>query len=117
MPATQQDNDDRWQSALELGRDANQALIELRKMVQRGFEDIAREQGTERRARMALEADVKALRATEGDCQQKLARLEADGKARALLMKAVVVAVVLLFIASLAQSALWWYVVTRLFNV
>ena len=92
-------------------------LIEHRKMVQRGFEEIGREQHVHHRRLAAVEGQVKALSATEGDCQQKLAHLEANGNARALVMKALVVAVVLLFIASLAQSALWWYVVTRLFHV
>jgi conjugal transfer/entry exclusion protein len=46
-----------------------------------------------------------------------LAVLKADGRARALLMKAMVVAVVLLFIATVTQTALWWYIVTRLFHV
>lgn len=119
MAAT--DREDEFKSlridVLDAIREFRIEQIENRKMVQRGFEEIAREQGADRRARIALESEVKALRAIEGDCQQKLTRLEADGKARALLMKAVVVAVVLLFIASLVQSALWWYVVTRLFNV
>lgn len=130
MAATEQE-DNRWQLALDLGRDANQNYQRLVTTVQNGLGSLStivdgvrvgqKELGEGVRH---LRDDVKKLQEAEGACKDGLqalsievATVKADGRARVFLMKAVIVAVVLLFIASIAQTALWWYVVTRLFNV
>lgn len=117
MPATQQDNDDRWQMALEFGRETSQAIIELRKMVQRGFEDIARAQLEVRGRVLTLESDVKAVRASEHDCQQRLARLEAEGAARAVLMKWLLTFGMVNAIGAVIVAVLLLYMLSRLFSL
>lgn len=117
MPATQQDNDDRWQLALDLGRESNAAIIELRKMVQRGFEDIARGQIEVRGRVLTVENDIKALRASDQDCQQRLAKLEADGAARAVLMKWLLTFGMINAIGAVIVAVLLLYMLFRLFSI
>lgn len=130
MAATERD-DERWQMALEGMREASQNYQRLTTMVQNGLGSLSTivdgvriEQKRSNEDIRGLRDDIKRLQETEGDCQEKLgaltievAKVKADGRARIFLMKAVIVVVVLLFIASLTQTGLWWYVVTRLFNV
>lgn len=117
MAATQQDNDDRWQLALDLGRESNAAIIELRKMVQRGFEDIARGQIEVRGRVLTLEGDVKAVRASEQDCQQRLVRLEAEGAARAVLMRWLLTFGMVNAIGAVVIAILLLYMLSRLFSL
>jgi len=76
MPGTERD-DTRWEASLELARECNQALIELRKMVQRGLEAVGLEQAQQARRLGSMESDVKKLTAIEHDCIERLTRLEA----------------------------------------
>lgn len=124
-------DDERWKLALDGLREAGENYRRLITTVQNGLgslstivDGVRAEQRQLGGAIRDLRDEVKKLQDTEGDCQQQLGALaievagvKADGKARVFFMKALIIAVVLLFIASLVQTALWWHIVTRLFNV
>jgi ABC-type hemin transport system substrate-binding protein len=82
MTERDDNNDHRWTIALDGIKELGVAQLELRKMVQRGFETIGEGLNQQRRRTEVLESDMKALRLAESDCQQRLARVEADGTAR-----------------------------------
>lgn len=91
--------------------------IEQRKMVQRGFEEIARGQLETRGRVLTVESDVKALRASDQDCQQRLARVEADGAARAVLMRWLLTFGMVNAIGAVVIAILLLYMLFRLFSI
>lgn len=117
MAATQQDTDDRWQLALELARENTQRYQDLVKIVQAGFGSLGTEVDGLRRELRNAEADIKAVRATDQDCQQRLARLEADGAARAVLMRWLLTFGMVNAIGAVIVAALLIYMLSRLFSL
>lgn len=117
MPATDQEHDERWQLALDGLKDANQSYHTLTRIVQNGFGTIGERLDGNSKRIATLEGEVKAVRATETECQRELAALKVDGQARAHMMRLLIAFVLALLVFSIVQTSLWWYVVARLFNV
>lgn len=110
-------DDTRWQMALDLARENAQQYQTLMRIVQNGFGTIGERLDGNSKRIAVLESEVKAVRAAENECQRELAALMIDGRARAALMRILVAFVVALLIFSLLQTALWGYVVMKLFHV
>ena len=124
MPATQQDNDDRWQLALDLARENGQRYQDLVKIVQGGFASLSNELGSVAEKVDEQASEIKALQQTEGDCKDQIAAMKvdiaamkADGAARAILMRWLLTFGMLNAIGAVIVAALLIYMAMKLFSL
>lgn len=124
MPATQQDNDERWQLALDGLKEANQQYQALIKIVQGGFGSLSQEIGTVAEKVDHQAEDIKVLQQAERACHEQLtaftvdlAALKADGAARAVLMRWLLMFGMLNAIGAVIVAALLIFMAMRLFSL
>lgn len=117
MAATDREHDERWELALDGIAQANQQYQNLIKIVQGGFGSLGAEVDGLRREVRNTEADVKAIRATEQDCQLRLTRLEAEGATRAILMRWLLTFGMVNAVGAVLVAVLLIYLISKLFSL
>lgn len=110
---TDKELDARWQLSLDGLKEVSGQYVTLTRIVQNGFGTIGERLDNNSRRIGTLESEAKATRATISECQRELAALKAERQAGAATMRLLMAFVVALLIATIGQTALWWYLALR----